>query len=131
MNNTCQTCGNLNVITCGTCSVVEAGPYSNWRPSIGQPAAPKCEASTEGPAPDKSAFTRQVGGHHYTDMRIQPFEFSMANGLDAMQHTVIKYVARFRSKGGIPDLEKAIHTIQLLIEWEQKHKQSSNQERSA
>lgn len=60
-------------------------------------------------------WSTQVGGSHYTDCAIQPFEYSMANKLDPMQHTIIKYVTRFRSKNGIQDLEKARHTIDLLI----------------
>lgn len=67
-----------------------------------------------------SAWKTQQGGQHYKDMPIQPFEYSMANGLDPMQHTAIKYVTRFRDKGGVEDLKKAIHTIELLIEWEQR-----------
>jgi len=69
-------------------------------------------------SPKKSPFDRQVGGSHYSRLRIQPFQYSMANKLDPMQHTVIKYVTRFRDKGGRESLEKAIHTIQLLIEHE-------------
>ena len=67
----------------------------------------------------QSALDTQIGGGHYKSMAIQPMEFSMANGLDACQHTIIKYVARFRDKGGIEDLKKAIHTIEMLIEFEQ------------
>ncbi len=63
----------------------------------------------------------QVGGRHYADMKIQPFQFSMANKLDPMQHTIIKYVSRFRNKSGIQDLEKAKQTIDLLIAWEKEH----------
>lgn len=65
-----------------------------------------------------SAFSKQEGGNHYTKMKIQPFHYSMANGLDPMQHTVVKYVTRFRDKNGIEDLKKAIHTLELLIEYE-------------
>lgn len=67
-----------------------------------------------------SALDIQVGGGHYKDMAIQPMEFSMLNGLDACQHTAIKYIARFRVKGGIEDLEKAKHVIDMLIEFEQQ-----------
>lgn len=49
-------------------------------------------------------------------------EYSMANNLDACQHTAIKYVTRFRDKGGVADLEKAKHVIDMLIEFEQKSK---------
>lgn len=65
-----------------------------------------------------SAKDRQIGGGHYTKLAIQPMEYSLANGLDPAQHTVIKYVTRFRDKNGVEDLRKAIHTLELLIEWE-------------
>lgn len=67
-----------------------------------------------------SALDTQIGGGHYKGMKIQPMEYSMANGLDACQHTAIKYISRFRDKGGIQDLEKAKHCIDLLIEFEQR-----------
>lgn len=75
-------------------------------------------AVQQGVAPSKSAWDTQVGGTHYKDMKIQPFQYSMANGLDPMQHTIVKYVSRFRAKNGIQDLEKAKQTIDLLIQWE-------------
>lgn len=67
-----------------------------------------------------SAFDTQVGGSHHKDMAIQPMEYSMANQLDACQHTAIKYITRFREKGGIQDLEKAKHVIDMLIEFERR-----------
>ena len=67
-----------------------------------------------------SALDIQVGGDHYKTMKIQPMEFSMLNELDACQHTIIKYVTRFRMKNGVQDLEKAKHVIDLLIEFESK-----------
>jgi len=60
----------------------------------------------------------QVGGDHYKKLGIPPFEYSMANGLDAMQHTAVKYITRFRDKNGIIDLEKARDTIDQLIAYE-------------
>ena len=67
-----------------------------------------------------SAEQDQVGGSHYKGMKIQPMRYSMANGLNACQATVIKYVTRYKEKGGIEDLRKAIHCIELLIEFEQE-----------
>ena len=64
----------------------------------------------------------QIGGDHYTKLTIQPMRYSMENGLDALQHTVIKYVTRFRDKNGIEDLEKARHYIDRLIEFEKESK---------
>jgi len=64
----------------------------------------------------------QVGGNHYTKMKIQPMEFSMANNLNPIQHTVIKYVTRVDLKGnGDEDIDKAIHTLQLWKQWRKDH----------
>lgn len=62
----------------------------------------------------------QVDGSHYKSMRIQPVEFIHANGIPYLEGNVIKYVSRWRSKGGVADLEKAKHYIDLLIELESK-----------
>lgn len=55
---------------------------------------------------------------HYAKLPIQPMQYSMDNGLDPMQHTIIKYVTRFRDKGGKRDLLAARKTIDMLIEYE-------------
>jgi hypothetical protein len=67
-----------------------------------------------------ASLRKQLGGVHYKDLPIQPFEYSLRNGLDPAQHTAIKYITRFRDKGGVADLEKAIHTIEILIEFEKE-----------
>lgn len=72
------------------------------------------------PPPPPNALYTQVGGDYYTKLPIQPMEYSMANKLDACQHTIIKYVTRFRDKNGIEDLEKAKHVIDMLIAFEEK-----------
>ena len=71
-------------------------------------------------AAEPKALDTQVGGGHYKDMAIQPMEYSMKNGLDACQHTAIKYISRFRDKGGIEDLRKAKHVIDMLIQFEEE-----------
>lgn len=65
-----------------------------------------------------SAMDNQVGGTHYTKLAVQPMEYSMRNNLDPCQHTIVKYVTRFRDKGGLEDLEKARDCIDMLIEFE-------------
>lgn len=67
-----------------------------------------------------SALTKQVAGSHYKDKAIQPVEYIHANSIGFFEGSVIKYVTRWRSKGGISDLEKAKHFIELLIELERK-----------
>jgi hypothetical protein len=69
---------------------------------------------------EPKALDVQVGGDHYAKMAIQPMEYSMKNGLDACQHTAIKYISRFRDKGGIEDLRKAKHVIDMLIQFEEE-----------
>ena len=64
------------------------------------------------------SMSTQIGGSHYKDMAIQPLEYSMANGLNACEHSVVKYVSRHRSKNGRQDLEKAIDMLHKLIEFE-------------
>ena len=60
----------------------------------------------------------QVGGDHYSKLAIQPMEYSVRYYIDACHHSIIKYFTRFRNKGGIEDLRKARHCIDLLIKFE-------------
>ena len=62
----------------------------------------------------------QIGGDHYMKMAIQPVEFIHANGIPFIEGNVIKYVARWKQKNGIKDLEKARHYLDLLIELESR-----------
>ena len=66
------------------------------------------------------ASTRQVGGAHYRDFAIQPAEFIHKNSIGFLEGNVIKYMSRWRAKGGLADLEKAKHYIDLLIELESR-----------
>jgi hypothetical protein len=65
-----------------------------------------------------SAKDTQVGGGHYKDFVIQPFEFITKNRIPYAEANVIKYVCRHRQKNGRQDLEKAIHYLQLLLDSE-------------
>lgn len=65
-----------------------------------------------------SAKDLQEGGSHYKDMKIQPFEFIHANNIPFAEGCAIKYLCRWRKKGGVEDLKKAIHFIELLIDAE-------------
>lgn len=62
----------------------------------------------------KDALSEQVGGDHYKNMPIQPIEFCMANELNACQTIAIRYICRYKSKNGAQDIDKAIHTLQIL-----------------
>lgn len=70
------------------------------------------------PAP--SALDVQIGGGHYKQFAIQPVEFIHKNGIPFVEGNCIKYLVRWRDKGGIEDLKKVKHYIDLLIEMESK-----------
>jgi hypothetical protein len=72
----------------------------------------------------ESAFDSQVGGDHYKNLAIQPLEFIVANGLDFPSGNVVKYVTRYKLKGGLEDLRKARHYLDLLIELKEKEIES-------
>ena len=65
-----------------------------------------------------SASDKQIGGNHYSKLKIQPMQYSLANNLNYAQANAIKYITRYKDKNGIEDLKKAIHCIELLIEFE-------------
>ena len=65
------------------------------------------------------ALETQVGGNHYNLMKIQPIEYTMANEMNPLQHTAIKYISRYKNKNGIEDLKKAIHSLELLVQFEE------------
>jgi hypothetical protein len=52
---------------------------------------------------------------HY-DMEIQPITYIMANGLGFCEGNIVKYVSRYGLKGGIDDLKKARHYLNMLID---------------
>lgn len=64
----------------------------------------------------KTGQQQQVGGDHYKGMPIDPVTYSKANNLDCHQFSIVKYVSRHKSKGGIDDIKKAMHFLQMLLE---------------
>ena len=57
----------------------------------------------------------QVGGSHYKDYAIQPVEYCIANNMSFCEGNVVKYVTRWKDKGGVQDLKKARHFLDILI----------------
>ena len=70
------------------------------------------------PNTEPSALDVQVQGDHYKKLKIQPVEYIHANGIGYFEGNVIKYITRWRDKGGNADLLKAKHYIELLLELE-------------
>ena len=61
-------------------------------------------------------YDKQVGGDHYSKMKIQPAEFINKNEMKFAEGNAIKYICRHINKGGKQDLEKAKHYIDMIIE---------------
>jgi len=49
-------------------------------------------------------------------MAIQPAEYAEKNGLSLLEGNIVKYVSRWKKKGGLTDLQKIIHCAELIIE---------------
>lgn len=62
------------------------------------------------------ASSKQIGGQHYKKCPIQPWDYVLANGLDYFQGSIVKYITRWRDKGGVEDLKKAKHFLDKYIE---------------
>lgn len=75
---------------------------SNWQP----------KEDAEKP----SALNVQVAGDHYKNGTIQPVEYIHANGLNFFEGSAVKYITRWRDKGGRADLEKAKHLLDIMME---------------
>jgi len=67
-----------------------------------------------------SATDHQVAGDHYQKLKIQPIEYILANEMQFCEGAIIKYISRWRDKGGIEDLRKIKHFCDFLIENEVK-----------
>lgn len=65
-----------------------------------------------------AANDKQISGSHYKQTAIQPWDYVAANNLGYFEGSAIKYITRWRSKGGIADIQKAIHFLEKLIELE-------------
>lgn len=65
--------------------------------------------------------SRQVGGDHYVTKAVQPWDVMQAwmsheEFAGFLRGNVIKYIARYKDKGGVADLQKARHYLDKLIE---------------
>ena len=64
------------------------------------------------------ALNKQIGGDHYKGTSYQSIEYCMINDLGPCEASVVKYVTRHKKSGGRKDIEKAIHYLEILIEYE-------------
>ena len=65
--------------------------------------------------PHKSPADRQVGGNHYKERSMQPWDVIDAFNLGFYEGNVLKYLLRDKVNKK-EDLEKAIHYLEKIIE---------------
>ena len=62
----------------------------------------------------------QYGGDHYKKYGdLQPWDVITKWNLGYLDGTALKYIARWRDKGGLEDIRKAIHFLEKFIEVEE------------
>ena len=69
---------------------------------------------------EPDALLKQVGGDHYKKMAIHAAEFINKNKLLFAEGNAIKYICRHSEKGGIQDIDKAIHYLEMVKERDYK-----------
>lgn len=69
----------------------------------------------------------QHGGTHYKQFKgCEPWDVITYWGLGYLDGTAVKYLARWKHKGGVEDLKKAAHFIQKAIEVETAKMEKKN-----
>jgi len=68
----------------------------------------------------KSALEVQVGGSHYKEYQIQPYEFFLRNKIPHHKAAIIRRILRYDhpTGKGLQDLDKISHEIELIKELE-------------
>ena len=67
---------------------------------------------------DREYQKKQEGGDHYKNFAIEPLTYCLENRLGFAEGSIVKYVSRYRLKGGKEDLLKALHYLEALMETE-------------
>lgn len=109
---------------CSACGKNHDNIDCPWKPAVSGVglSVPKSNTGTVfGVAINMQAnpWDHQVGGQHYKK-GIQPFEYAMANNLNSLEFSVVKYLRKKGDKAKrIEDLKKAKDCLEKLIWWEE------------
>ena len=68
---------------------------------------------------EKLDVSSPIKPDHYNKFKITPINFILANEIPFCEANALKYLCRWRDKGGVTDLEKAIEYINILIKNEE------------
>jgi len=64
----------------------------------------------------KGANAMQVGGKHYKELPIEPWDYIASNGLGFFEGNIVKYITRAATTKNRDDLLKAQHYLAKLLE---------------
>ena len=53
--------------------------------------------------------------HYNANPKLDVYSFALENNLGPLEFNIVKYVTRYKKKGGLKDLNKALDTLQRLI----------------
>ena len=65
---------------------------------------------------------------HYNQVGVEPIDYIIKNKLSYCEGNVVKYISRWRFKGGIQDLKKAKQYIDFIIDKEAKTTVTKNKD---
>ena len=105
IRETLRDTAKFKLVVCQKCQFIHDGECPMLRPGNHQ-------------FKERRANGRQVGGEHYKTGDFQVWDAWHHWKLNPFQAVVLKYVVRYRNKGGVEDLRKAIHYLEKLIELE-------------
>lgn len=74
----------------------------------------------QGSESGEEIMTTESDPKHYSNLPIEPWDFIQQNKLDFFEGNVVKYICRWKNKGGVDDLQKAITYINKIIAGEAK-----------
>lgn len=112
---------------CPGCGLHHSIADCPWKPAVSgiNLTVPKSDTGTvfgvykTAPLVAVNPWDNQVGGQHYKK-GIQPFEYAMANNLNSLEFSVVKYLRKKGDKAKrLEDLNKAKDCLEKLIWWEE------------
>jgi hypothetical protein len=62
------------------------------------------------------ANQKQIGGDHYKGRPVEPWDFIEEHDIPFLEACAIKYLTRWKNKGGLADLDKAVHFMEKVLE---------------
>jgi hypothetical protein len=94
--------------------IMNTGPYK----SFAQTAKEETTKEYVERRLEERANATQVAGDHYKRHKYETWDVILDWGLGYLDGNAVKYLSRWRLKGGVEDLKKARHYIDKLIEVE-------------